>query len=119
MSAPDTSWAKSAALLDAVETFLAAHKAAQEAFSNLSRAQISGPDPIPPQVEYLRDEAQHAWDVVATGWAESLIPAEAREVGAEYARPKPQASGHVVAPSFGSWQESVGKTDWSRSGRAA
>lgn len=72
----------------AVESFLAAHAASEEAWANLSRAQISGPDPIPPQVEYLRDEAQHHWDLLATGWAEPLIPAEAREAGKEYVRPK-------------------------------
>lgn len=72
----------------AVEAFLAAHAASEEAWSNLTRAQACGPDPVPAEAEYLRDEAGRCWDLLATGWAEHLIPAEARDAGVEYARPK-------------------------------
>lgn len=95
-------------LMAAVESFLAAHKASNEAWSNLTRAQISGPDPVAPEAEYLHDEAQYRWDLLATGWAENLIPAEAREAGKEYVRPKIVHT--VVARS--------GPLDWSQ-GRAA
>lgn len=96
------------ALDAAVESFLAAHTASVEAWSNLTRAQVSGPDPISPEAEYLHDEAQHRWDLLATGWAENLLPAEVRAAGAEYVRPKIR---HVVV-------EQTGPCDWSR-GRAA
>lgn len=95
-------------LTRAVEDFLAADAALQEACADLTRAQISGPDPVPPQVEYLRGEAQHSWDLLASGWAEHLIPAEAREAGAEYTRPKVR---HVAVVQ-------TGPCDWSK-GRGA
>lgn len=95
-------------LTRAAEDFLAADAALQEACADLTRAQISGPDPVPPQVEYLHDEAQYRWDLLASGWAEHLIPARAREAGTEYVRPKVR---HVVV-------EQSGPCDWSR-GRAA
>lgn len=91
-------------LTAAVEDFLAAHAASVEAWSTLTRAQISGPDPISPEAEYLHDEAQCHWDLLATGWAENLIPAKARAAGAEYVRPKIR---HVVV-------EQSGPCDWSR-----
>lgn len=91
-------------LMRAVEDFLAADTALQEACADFTRAQISGPDPVPPQAEFLHDEAQYRWDLLATGWAEHLIPASAREVGAQYARPKVR---HVVV-------EQSGPCDWSR-----
>ncbi|NUQ98896.1 MAG: hypothetical protein HOY79_20825 [Streptomyces sp.] len=75
-------------LAAAVESFLAADAASQEAWSNLTRAQVSGPDPVSAEAEYLHDEAQYRWDLLAAGWAEHLIPAEAREAGADYVRPK-------------------------------
>lgn len=93
------------ALNAAVEDFLAAHAASEQAWSELSRAQASGPDPISPEAEYLHDEAQYRWDLLASGWAEHLIPAEAREAGADYARPK-----IVHEPVTGS-----GPWDWSKS----
>jgi hypothetical protein len=77
-----------ASLASAIEDFLATHKAAHEARSNLTRAQSCGPDPVPTEVEYLVGEAQHCWDLLATGWAESLLPKQVREAGAEYLRPK-------------------------------
>lgn len=115
MNAPDASWAKSAALptastLDAtMKAFLAADAASQQAWSSLTRAQICGPDPVPAEAEYLRGEAQHYWDLLATGWPENLLPKRVREAGAEYVRPK-----IVHAPVVQS-----GPVDWSQSGRAA
>lgn len=109
MKAPDTSWAKALthvarpSLHEAVEAFLAAHKASQEVF--LSRAQISGPGPVPPQAEFLHDEAQHAWDLLAEGWTENLIPAYVREIGRDYVRPKV-----VHTPVAMNWDA----LDWSR-----
>jgi hypothetical protein len=91
-------------LTRAVEAFLAANAAWQEAWSNLTRAQASGPDPVPANTEFLHDEAQHYWDVLATGWAENLLPKQVREAGAEYARPK-----IVHTPVVQS-----GPCDWSR-----
>lgn len=93
----------------AVEAFLAADAASQEAWSNLTRAQACGPDPVPAETEHLRDEAQYRWDLLATGWAENLLPKQVREAGAEYVRPKV-----VHAPVAQS-----GPVDWSRSGRDA
>lgn len=95
-------------LTRAVEDFLAAHAASEEACSNLTRAQISGPDPVPSQAEYLRDEAQYRWDLLATGWAEHLIPAAAREAGVDYTRPKIR---HIAV-------KQTRPCDWSQ-GRAA
>lgn len=95
-------------LQDAVESFLAAHAEAEEAWLSLSRAQISGPDPVSPQAEFLLDEAQCRWDLLAAGWAEHLIPAEAREAGKDYARPKIR---HVAVVQ-------TAPVDWSK-GRAA
>lgn len=97
-----------AKLTAAVEDFLAAHAASEQAWSELSRAQVSGPDPVSPEAEFLHDEAQYRWDLLATGWAENLIPAKAREAGAEYVRPKIR---HVVV-------EQSEPCDWSK-GRAA
>lgn len=96
------------ALTAAVEDFLAAHAASEQAWSELSRAQVSGPDPVSPEAEFLHDEAQYRWDLLATGWAENLLPAKARAAGAEYVRPKIR---HVVV-------EQSGPCDWSR-GRGA
>lgn len=93
------------ALTAAVEDFLAAHAASEQAWSELSRAQISGPDPVSPEAEYLHDEAQYCWDLLASGWAEHLIPVEARDAGTDYARPK-----IVHEPVTGS-----GPWDWSKS----
>lgn len=98
--------------MTAVEAFLAAHAASAEAWSNLTRAHVSGPDAVPPGAEFWHYEAQYCWDMLATGWAEHLIPAEAREVGADYARPK------VVHEPVKPMLFPVAQ-DWSRSGRAA
>ena len=95
-------------LTAAVESFLAAHEASEEAWSHLTRAQVSGPAPVAPEAEYLHDEAQYRWDLLATGWAEHLLPSEVREAGAEYVRPK-----IVHTPVVQS-----GPVDWSK-GRAA
>lgn len=97
------------ALGAAVESFLTADAASRQAWSNLTRAQVCGPDAVPAEVEYLRGEAQHYWDLLATGWAENLLPKQVREAGAEYVRPKV-----VHAPVAQS-----GPVDWSRSGRDA
>lgn len=91
-------------LTAAVESFLAAAAASQEAWSDLTRAQTSGPDPVPAEAEYLRDEAQYRWDMLATGWAEHLLPKQVREAGAEYVRPK-----IVHTPVV-----QTGPVDWSR-----
>lgn len=90
----------------AVESFLCAAAAAAEALSNLTPAQASGPDGWPPHTEYLVDEAQHRWDVLARGWAEGLLPPEAREAGAEYARPKVVC---VPVAQSGPWDWSKGR----------
>lgn len=95
-------------LTAAVESFLVAAAASQEAWSNLTRAQTSGPDGPTPEAEYLHGEAQYRWDILATGWAEHLLPQQVREAGAEYVRPKVVHT--VVVQS--------GPVDWSK-GRAA
>lgn len=96
-------------LLRAVEDFLAAHHASRKALLNLTPAQASGPDPAPAQAEHLLDEAQHCWDLLAEGWAENLIPAEARTAGREYSQPK-----IVHTPVAMDWDA----LDWSK-GRGA
>lgn len=96
-------------LLRAVEDFIAADRASRMAMAALTPAQVSGPDPVPPQVEYLCGEAQSCWDLLAEGWAENLIPSEVRKLGQDYVRPKV-----VHEPVMQS-----APVDWSRSGRAA
>lgn len=96
-------------LREAVEAFLAAHQASSEAWANLTRAQYAGVAAVSPEAEYLHDEAQYRWDLLATKWVEGDIPAEARRAGREYARPKV-----VHVPVVQS-----GPVDWSRSGRSA
>lgn len=89
----------------AVEDFIAADHASRKAMAALTPAQASGPDPVPPQVAYLCDEAQHCWDLLAEGWAENLIPAYVRKIGRDYARPK-----IVHTPVAMDWSA----LDWSR-----
>lgn len=95
----------------AVEAFLAAKAAADEALSNLTRAQVSGPDAWPAYAEHLVDEAQHCWDLLATGWAAELLPVDVREAGTDYVRLQVSAAVAV--------QPATAPCDWGRSGRAA
>lgn len=110
-------------MAQAWQRFYDAHAAAEEARVDLTRPQAAGVDPLPPGVEFLFEAANSAWQELLalagedTDWIESYIDNDiAREYGGAGRR---RRSGHVVQPTFGSWQESVGNMDWSRGGAAA
>jgi len=81
-------------------------------------------DPLPPGVEFLFEAANSAWQellALAGEDEEWMHAADLSQLGTTAAREyagRRRPSGHVVAPLFSSWEESVGKLDWSK-GRAA
>lgn len=108
----------------AMQRFLNAHAAAEEACTGLTRAQASGPDPLPRNAAYLIESANLAWQelLVLAGedrdWVHDQAERRLGEVTMREYQGRRRRSGHVVQPTFGSWQESVGNMDWSR-GRGA
>lgn len=104
-------------LAQALQRLHDAHTAAEEARAELTRAQAAGVDPLPPGVEFLFESANSSWQELLAlagedaDWIESYID---DDVTREYGGDRRRRSGHVVAPTFGSWQESVGNMDWSR-----
>lgn len=108
-------------LAQAMQRFLDAHAAAKESCVDLTRAQAAGVDPMPRVAAFLVEAANSSWQELRalagedTDWIESYID---DDVAREYARGRRRRSGHVVQPTFGSWQESVGNMDWSQ-GRGA
>lgn len=109
-------------LAQAMQRFLNAHAAAKGACVGLTRAQAAGVDPLPRTAAYLLESANSAWQeaLALAGEDTDWVQAEAEsELGAASMRgySRRRRSGHVVAPTFSSWKESIGNLDWSK-GRA-
>lgn len=110
-------------MAQAWQRFYNAHTAAEEACADLTRAQAAGVDPLPPGVEFLFEAANSAWrelEALAgedTEWMQAAVLSQLGETAARQYAGRRRPSGHVVAPLFSSWEESVGKLDWSK-GRA-
>jgi hypothetical protein len=110
-------------LAQAMQRFLNAHAAAEEACVGLTRAQAAGVDPLPRVAAFLVEAANSAWQeaLALAGEDADSVQAEAEsELGAAsmHGYSRRRRSGHVVAPTFSSWEESVGNLNWS-TGRAA
>lgn len=97
-------------LIDAVESFLAIHEAASEAWDRvrLSDAGGWGED----EAERLSGEATVAWMKIAVARSQQhlFVSDEVLDIGAEYYVGRHRSTGHAVAQS--------GPCDWSQ-GRAA
>lgn len=112
-------------LAQAMQRFLNAHAAATESCAGLTRAQASGPDPLPRNAAYLIELANSAWlEALALAgedrnWVHDTAESRLGKVTMREYQGRRRQSGHVVQPTFGSWQESVGNMDWSRGGAAA
>lgn len=112
-------------MAQAWQRFYDAHTAAEEARVDLTRAQAAGVDPLPPGVEFLFEAANSAWrelEALAGEDAEWMQAADLSQLGATAAREyagRRRPSGHVMAPLFSSWEESVGKLNWSTGRDAA
>jgi hypothetical protein len=112
-------------MAQALQRFLDAHTAAEEARGALTRAQASGPDPLPAGVEFLFEAANSAWrELLALAGedrhlAESEVESELGGVSAREYVGRRRSSGHSVEPQFSDWRDSIGAVDWSRSGRDA
>lgn len=110
-------------LAQAMQRFLNAHAAAEKACVGLTRAQAAGVDPLPRVAAFLVESANSAWQEALalagedTDWVQAAAESQ---LGAASMRgySRRRRSGHVVQPTFGSWQESVGNMDWSQ-GRGA
>lgn len=112
-------------MAQALQRFYDAHTAAEEVRADLTRAQAAGVDPLPSGVEFLVESANSAWQELLAlagedqGWVHDAAESRLGKVTMREYSGRRRRSGHVVAPTFGSWQESVGNMDWSRGGAAA
>lgn len=105
-------------MAQALQRFYDAHTAAEQARADLTRAQASGHDPLPPGVEFLFESANSAWqELLALAgedreWACSRVEADLGRVSArEYTGRRRRGPGEAVTQS--------GPLDWSQAGRAA
>lgn len=111
---------RSPKVAQAMQRFLNAHAAAEEACAGLTRAQASGPDPLPRNAAYLLESANSAWQELLAlagedhDWVHDQAERRLGKVTMREYSGRRRRSGHVVEPMFGSWQESVGNLDWSR-----
>lgn len=111
-------------MAQAMQRFLDAHAAADEVRADLTRAQAAGVDPLPPGVEFLFEAANSSWQELLalagedSEWVQAAAESQIGEASMREYAGRRRRSGHVVAPRFSSWEESVGNLDWS-GGRAA
>jgi len=109
----------------AMQRFLDAHAAADEARADLTRAQAAGVDPLPRTAAYLFESANSSFHELRAlmgedaEWIEAAMESQIGEVSMREYAGRRRRSGHVVAPLFSSWEESVGKLDWSKGREAA
>lgn len=98
----------------AVEEFLRVVEASRQAWERL-RLTDTGNNALADEAERLDTEAEDAWAAVAA-WG-VFLPEEIASAGTEYVGRRRRVV--PKAASSGDWRESVGTTDWSRSGRDA
>jgi hypothetical protein len=113
---------------DAARAFTAAHEAAEEAFGGLTAEQEAGYAALPPEVEFLLDEAQRRsetllkvaglHDVVTSILGLRMTDDEIDDaLNAASGYPQRPKVPNAV-PTSGDWRNHVAGVDWTRGGPA-